>query len=84
MKINKHEIWSALTQLTLKCLKYIKGIFNPYAVWHSYLLIPHHSFQGKRAKSLKKIFSSSENAICSILLKDQEIDVQIQSLTDKN
>ena len=30
-KINKHEIWQALTWLFLKCLKYIKGIFNPYA-----------------------------------------------------
>ena len=29
-------------------------------------------------------FSSSENAIWSILLKYQEIDVQIQAFTDKN
>ena len=36
VKINKHEIWQALTQLKLMCLKYIKGIFNPYAVWRSY------------------------------------------------
>ena len=83
MKINKHEIWSALTQLILRCLKYIKGIFNPYAVWHSYSLIPRQSFSGKRAKSLEKIFSSSENAIWSILLKYQEIDVQIQTFTDE-
>ena len=54
--INKHEIWSALIQLTLRCLKYIKGIFNLYAVWHSYFLIPRQSFCGKRAKSLEKIF----------------------------
>ena len=36
-KINKHEIWKALTQLTLRCLKYIKGIFNPDAVWQLFL-----------------------------------------------
>ena len=29
-------------------------------------------------------FSSSENAIWSILLKYQEIDVQIQAFTDEN
>ena len=56
VKINKHEIWWALTQLTLRCLKYIKGIFNPYTVWHSYFLIPRQSFYEKRAKSLEKTF----------------------------
>ena len=84
VKINKHEIWQALTQLTLRCLKYIKGIFSPHAVWHCCFLIPLQSFHRKRAKSLEKIFSSSENAIWSILLKYQEIDVQIQTFTDKN
>ena len=38
----------------------------------------------KKAKSLEKIFSSSENAIWSILLKYQEIDVQILAFTDEN
>ena len=38
----------------------------------------------KRAKSLEKIFSGSENAIWSILLKYQEIDVQIQTFTNEN
>ena len=56
MKINKQEIWLALTQLTLSCLKYIKGIFNPDAVWHNYFLIPWKSFYGKRAKSLQNFF----------------------------
>ena len=74
MKINKHEI----------CLKYIKRIFGPHAVWHSCFLIPPQSFYGKRAKLLEKLFSSSENAIWSILLKYQEIDVQIQTFTDEN
>ena len=56
VKINKHEIWEALTQLTLRCLKYIKGIFSPHAVWHSCFWIPPQSFYGKRAKSLEKTF----------------------------
>ena len=72
MKINKHEIWKALTQLTWRCLKYIKGMSDPDAVWHSYFLIPWLSFYEKRAKSLEKIFSSYRNVIWSILLKYQE------------
>ena len=60
------------------------GIFSPYAIWHSYFLITRQSFYRKRAKSLEKIFSSSENAIWMILLKYQEIDVQIQAFTDEN
>ena len=32
----------------------------------------------------EKFFPSSENAIWSILLKYQEIDVQIQTFTDEN
>ena len=84
VKISKHDIWKPLTQLTLRCLKNIKGIFSPYAVWHSFFSIPLQSFYRKRAKSLEEIFSSSENAIWSILLKYQEIDVQIQAFTDEN
>ena len=84
MKISKHDIWSALTLTTLRCLKYIKGIFSPYAVWYSYFSIPRQSFFRKRAKSLEEIFSSSENVIWSILLKYQEIDVQIQAFTAEN
>ena len=61
----------------MRCLKYIKGVFNPNAVWHSYVLIPRQSFNGKRTKSLEKFFSSSGNAMWSILLKYQEIDVQM-------
>ena len=38
----------------------------------------------KKSESLEEIFSSSENAIWSILLKYQEIDVQIQAFTDEN
>ena len=38
----------------------------------------------KKSEIVGENFSSSENAICSILLKYKEIDVQIQTFTDKN
>ena len=38
----------------------------------------------KKSESLEKIFFSSENAIWPILLKYQETDVRIQTLTDEN
>ena len=38
----------------------------------------------KEQNRWRKFFSSSENAIWSILLKYQEIDVQIQTFTDVN
>ena len=41
-------------------------------------------FTEKERNRWSKFFSSSENAIWSILLKYQEIDVQIQAFTDKN
>ena len=56
VKVNKHEIWQALTQLTSRYLKCIKGIFNSNIIWYSYSLIPRQSFQGKRAKLLEKFF----------------------------
>ena len=62
----------------------MKGIFSPYAVWHSYFSIPRQSFQREKAKSLEEFFSSSGNAIWSILLKYQEIEMQIQAFTDEN
>ena len=55
VKINKHEILQAFDPGE-RCLKYMKGIFSPYAVWHSCFLIPPQSFYGKRAKSLEKFF----------------------------
>ena len=62
-----------MTQLTLKCLKYIKGMFNRNVLWHSVFLIPWQLFYGKKGK----------NAILTILLKYREIDVQIQTVTEK-
>ena len=38
----------------------------------------------KECNRWRKFFSSSENAIWSILLKYQEIDAQIQTFTDEN
>ena len=41
-------------------------------------------FTEKERSRRRKVFSGSENAIWSILLKYQEIDVQIQAFTDEN
>ena len=63
----------------------MKGIFSPHAVWHSCFLIPPQSFYTEKERNRwKKIFPSSENANWSILLKYQEIDMQIQAFTDEN
>ena len=57
MKINKHEIWYVLIQLTLRCLKYMKGMFCPNVIWYSYFLIPWQSFYGEKSKIVGEIFS---------------------------
>ena len=44
-----------MTQLTLRFLKYIKGIFNPYAVWHSYFLYLCSHFR-KKSEIVGEIF----------------------------
>ena len=72
-----------MTQLTLSFLKYVKGIFNLNAVWHSDFLMLWQLFHRKRAKSLENFFSRSGIAILSILLKYQEIDVRIQNFIEK-
>ena len=41
-------------------------------------------FTNKERNRWRKFCSSSENAIWSILLKYQEIDVRIQTFTDEN
>ena len=41
-------------------------------------------FKEKERNPWRKFFPSSENAIWSILLKYQEVDVQIQAFTDEN
>ena len=84
MNINKLEIWQALTQLSLRYLKYIKWIFNSNAVWYSYFLILGSHFTKKSEIVSENFFSSSEIAIWYISLKYQEIDVQIQTSTDKD
>ena len=57
---------------------------NTNAIWHSYFLIHWQSFYQKQRNRRRKYFSSSENAIWSILLKYQEIDMQIQTFTDED
>ena len=68
--------------ISFEMSKIYQGNFQ--SLCHLAQLIPRLSFNGKRAKSLEKFFSSSENAIWPILLKYQETDVQIQTFTDKN
>ena len=65
-------------------LKYMKGMFNPDAVWHSYFLIPWKSFHGKERNRCRTFFSESGIAVSSILLKYQEKDVQIHTFADQN
>ena len=81
MKINKHEIWSVLIQLSLMCLKHMKEMFSPNVTWYSYFFIPCQSFFKKEQNHWRNFFSSTGNAICSSLLKYQEIYVQIQTFT---
>ena len=57
-------------------------ILMPFGTVISQYLGSH--FTEKKRNCWKKIFSSSENAIWSILLKYQEIDVQIQTFTHEN
>ena len=64
--------------------KMYQGMFSPNVIWQSNFLIPWQSFHGKRAKLLQKFFSSSGNAIYSILWKYQEIELQIQTFTDED
>ena len=73
-----------MTQLTLRCLKYIKGIsvLVPFGTVISQHLGSY--FTDKERNRWRQFFSSSENAVWSILLKYQEIDVQIQAFTDEN
>ena len=54
----------------------MKGMFSPgYLGSH---------FTEKGAKSLENFFPRSGNAMFSILVKCQEIDVQIQTFADQN
>ena len=57
-------------------------ILMPFGTVISQYLGSH--FREKKRNSWRKFFSSSENAIWSILLKYQEIDVQIQTFTHEN
>ena len=54
----------------------------PFGTIISQYLVSHFTEKGRNR--WRKLFSSSENAIWSILLKYQETDVQIQAITDEN
>ena len=58
------------------------SVLMPFGTVISKYLDSH--FTEKERNRCRKSFSSSENAIWSILLKYQEIDVQIQAFTDEN
>ena len=64
MKINKHKIWSALTEVVLRYLKNIKGMFNINAVWHSDFWIPWQLFNGKREISFENFSPALEIQFC--------------------
>ena len=57
--------------------KIYEGIFSPRAVWHGH-------FTEKERNRWRNFFPALINAIWSILLKYQKLDVQIQAFTDEN
>ena len=60
MKINKYEIWQTLTQLTLMCLRDMKGMFSPNVTWHSYLFLDTLAFiLRKKSQIVGEIFSAA-------------------------
>ena len=60
------------------------SVLMPFGTVVSSAVILRNHFTEKERNRWRKFFSSSENAIWSILLKYQETDVQIQTFTDKN
>ena len=58
------------------------SVLMPFGTAVSQYLSSH--FKEKERNRWRKCFSNSENAIWSILLKYQELDVQIQAFTDEN
>ena len=82
MKINK--VWQAFTQLTFISLKYTKGMFNPNSLGKvmSWYLCSH--FKEQERNHWRNFFSSSGDAVCPILLKYQDVYVQIHTFTDEN
>ena len=58
------------------------SVLMPFGTVISQYLGSH--FKEKERSRWRNIFSSSGNAIWSILLKYQEIEMQIQAFTDKN
>ena len=57
MKINKRKIWQTLTQLTLTCLKYMKGMFIFNVTWHKLFLDTLAVILRKKSEIVGEIFS---------------------------
>ena len=67
------------------CVKYMKGMFSPECLAAQLFLDTLAVyFTEKERNRWRNFFSGSGNAICSILLKYQEIYVQIETVTDEN
>ena len=60
------------------CLKYMKEMFGQLFLDTLAVILR------KKSESMEKFFSGSGNAVFSILLKCQEIDVQIHTFADQN
>ena len=83
MNINKHEILS-FDPTNFEMSKIYEGKFQSSCRLAQLFLDTSAVILRERGKLLEKTFSSSENAIWSILLKYQEIDVQLKTFTDEN
>ena len=77
------ETWT-LPSPNERTIKYIERMFCLNVIWHSYFLIPRQSFNREKTKSMEKFFLQLWNAIWSILLKYQEMYVQIQTFTNED
>ena len=74
-----------MTQLTLRCLKYIKGTFNPNVIWHSDFLIPWQLSYRKRENQLIKnlataLFLTTAGQIPNLYQNKQQIKIYLEKL----
>ena len=83
MKISKHDILIvSFDPANFEMSKIYQGNFQSLCRLAQLFLNTSAVILQKKTEIVGGNFSSSENAICSILLKYQEIDVQIQAFTD--
>ena len=84
MKINKHERKGSFDPANFEMPKIYQGNFQSSCRLAQLFLDTSAVILQKKSEIVGEIFASSENAIWSILLKYQVIDVQIQTFTDEN